>query len=203
MATFGQTRELTFESGAALLIILHDNTDDESTVILSVEGSCLEHDAKTMYQCHHTHARLISPCLVSPTVGWREREKKGLLTYLERRLLHIRRRTPINLIRIVSRHSLLESSRHFLIQLRQEHLDHKVFQDGGKPLGLAFETWGHDRRCAMDECQGGLEKGGDVECVGGDEGAVPPRGWGKAVVGIGSDDGNGLVGLHVDETGDR
>lgn len=76
MATFGQTRELTFESGAALLIILHDDTDDESTVILSMEGSCLEHDAKTMYQCHHTDARLISPCLVSATVGWREREKK-------------------------------------------------------------------------------------------------------------------------------
>lgn len=42
-----------------------------------------------------------------------------------------------------------------------------------------------------------------LNALGGDEGAVPPRGWGKAVVGIGSDDGNGLVGLHVDETGDR
>lgn len=54
----------------------------------------------------------------------------------------------------------------------------------------------------MDECQGGMEKGGDVESVGRDEGAVSARGWGEAVVRIRSD-GNGLVGLHVDKTGDR
>lgn len=54
----------------------------------------------------------------------------------------------------------------------------------------------------MDECQGGLEKGGDVESVGRDEGAVSARGWGEAVVGLG-DDGNRLIGLYVDETRDR
>lgn len=54
----------------------------------------------------------------------------------------------------------------------------------------------------MDECQGGLEKGGDVESVGRNEGAVSARGWGEAVVGLG-DDGNRLIGLHVDETRDR
>lgn len=47
-----------------------------------------------------------------------------------------------------------------------------------------------------------MEKGGDVESVGRDEGVVLVWGWGEVVVCIRSD-GNGLVGLYVDKIGDR
>jgi hypothetical protein len=48
---------LTLEPRAALLVVLHNHTDDEAGVILLVERSCLQHDTQAVNEGHDSHRR--------------------------------------------------------------------------------------------------------------------------------------------------
>ena len=48
--------EHTFESRATLLIVLHDDAYDKTTVILAMKRGGLEHRAKTMDEGHNADA---------------------------------------------------------------------------------------------------------------------------------------------------
>lgn len=109
----------------------------------------------------------------------------------------------VDLERIVSGNGVLERGGNLFVQCRKEHVGDKLFEDSPKQGHVLLEPGWHNGCHPLNEGDGGLEEDGDVEGVGGNEGAVV----GCRCVAIvcrpaAADDIDTLACLEVDKAGD-
>jgi hypothetical protein len=162
-----------------LLVVLHNYTDDQTTVVFAVEWRLLQHDTQALDERHDAHTRL------------------------ERRLCETDNRPVVELERVRAGNSMLERGSDLFVQLREEDALDKVLEHSAKLGHFVLEPGGHNGGRAVDKRQSRLEQNSDVEGVGGDKGAVCPRDR-VAVVGCRSTADNvGLARLEVDQARNR